>query len=87
MNDFSPRMIEATRLTRAGRLTEAMEVLRGTLAGIPRPAPAADTGTAGQPTVIRRLLDKLGRLRIRPARAATSSMCRVATAGRRCRWS
>lgn len=35
--DLSPAIIEATRLTRAGRLDEAMALLRG---GMPAPAPA-----------------------------------------------
>lgn len=39
--DALPKMIEATRLTRAGRLKEAMDVLRGALASAPASAAAA----------------------------------------------
>lgn len=65
-------MIEATRLTRAGRLKEAMGVLRGALAGAPRSTAAFAGGALERPAEstppggIRKFLDRLGRLR--PAR-------------------
>jgi poly(hydroxyalkanoate) depolymerase family esterase len=43
-----PDMLEATRLTRAGRLTEAMALLQGVLGGAA--PPAATPGTGGTPS-------------------------------------
>lgn len=98
------RMIEATRLTRAGRLKEAMEVIRGALTRTPAPdadsAFAGEAGTAptidmlppsrdqdswtasratgapsaARPAIVRKLLDRLGRLRAPKVRRAPAPL-------------
>src|SRR3712207_4861609 len=49
----NPDMLEATRLTRAGRLTEAMALLQGVLGGAMPPNATSGTvdGAEGAPTV------------------------------------
>lgn len=48
---MNPKMAEATRLTREGRLSEAMEVIRGAMGGTPA-APTAATARPTDPDVI-----------------------------------
>ncbi len=46
-------MAEATRLTAAGRLDEAMELLRGAVSGAPSPAPMSEAQAEPRPAATR----------------------------------
>ncbi|HEY2588835.1 MAG TPA: PHB depolymerase family esterase [Tepidisphaeraceae bacterium] len=65
--------MEATRLTRAGRLAEATALIQRTLRSGPAPSPSADEVNAGRPR------DRLGQLGVGPTAAAVESPPSAAT--------
>jgi poly(hydroxyalkanoate) depolymerase family esterase len=73
-----PEMLEATRLTRAGRLTEAMELLKGVLAGAappPGPSDGNEGAAAGRnPRIIEGTAETIEVTRPRPSRLAGQAL-------------